>query len=236
MNYILFLGCIVLALILFHPNKSSSSLTGKVRDGVWKNASGVSGYITDAFHDATEKENDRRKENSTPSDYTPYVYLTISHNQTVIGDIIIRLYDIDLPKTTTNFRKICTSKKYNGTPFHRIIKGFMIQGGDNTNQDGTGGTSIYGSDFEDEGFLYKNTYGSISMANGGPNTNGSQFFVNTCKPGNHHLDSKHVVFGEVVHGIDIVAYIESTGKSESESDTQENPPQITDSGEIWMED
>jgi cyclophilin family peptidyl-prolyl cis-trans isomerase len=192
-----------------------------VGNTVWNKTSGVVYAIHDVIDPTLSK--------SVPIDYTPFVYMTVRQNEKVLGDVIIRLYDIDLPKTTSNFRSLCKTKRYVDVPFHRAIKGFMVQGGDITNLDGTGGESIYGKEFEDEVFLYNNAYATISMANGGPNTNNSQFFINTCVSGNHHLDNKHVVFGKVVHGMDVIEYI-------GNNPDNPHPCVIEDCGEIWMED
>lgn len=136
---------------------------------------------------------------------------TITTNK---GIITLELFTERAPKTVENFKKLANEGFYNGTRFHRVIKGFMVQGGDplskdvsNQNRWGTGGP---GYQFADEiTSENKNDIGTISMANAGPNTNGSQFFINVAN--NNFLDTKHTVFGRVISGMETVTAIENTG-------------------------
>jgi peptidylprolyl isomerase len=151
------------------------------------------------------------------------------------GRINFDLYDDVVPKTAENFRALCTGEKgfgYKGSSFHRIIPEFMLQGGDFTRGNGTGGKSIYGEKFADENFTRKHTRpGLLSMANAGPNTNGSQFFITTVVTS--WLDGRHVVFGEVAdeQSLDVVKALEATG-SKSGSIKYGKKPTIVDAGQL----
>jgi cyclophilin family peptidyl-prolyl cis-trans isomerase len=137
-------------------------------------------------------------------------YFVIQVGDETVGKIVFELIDDVVPKTCKNFRQLCSNgvngkgkPAYKDSTFHRIIEDFMIQGGDFTNHNGTGGRSIYGDKFEDESFELKhNQPGILSMANAGPNTNGSQFFI--CTQPAPHLDGKHVAFGIVKEGYEVI--------------------------------
>jgi peptidyl-prolyl isomerase F (cyclophilin D) len=180
----------------------------------------------------------------------PRVFFDMTADGSPLGKIVMELRADVVPKTAENFRALCTHEKgfgYKGSSFHRVIPGFMCQGGDFTKGNGTGGKSIYGEKFADENFKlthtgpgkWMNAYctcnvlrpmmcvGILSMANAGPGTNGSQFFICTAKT--TWLDGKHVVFGSVVEGMDVVKRIEKYG---SDSGKTSKKIAIADCGQL----
>ena len=170
----------------------------------------------------------------------PVVYFDIALGGESEGRIEMELFAKTCPKTVENFRCLCTGEKgrgrsgkplhYKGSSFHRVIPGFMCQGGDFTAGNGTGGESIYGEKFADEwegGTIKHSVPGMLSMANAGPNTNGSQFFLTTAVTS--WLDGKHVVFGRVTKGMDVVEAVEKVGSSAGRTS---KPVTVVDCGEL----
>eukprot|EP01062_Namystynia_karyoxenos_P056667 TRINITY_DN47595_c0_g1_i1.p2 TRINITY_DN47595_c0_g1~~TRINITY_DN47595_c0_g1_i1.p2 ORF type:complete len:202 (+),score=50.68 TRINITY_DN47595_c0_g1_i1:80-685(+) len=169
---------------------------------------------------------------------TQRVYLDVTiGDHSEVHRIVIGLFGRDVPKTTENFRQLCTGQNgygYKGSVFHRVIEGFMLQGGDFTNHDGTGGRSIYGQSFDDESFsgpAGKHFIGCLSMANAGPNTNGSQFFITTAET--PHLNGHHVVFGKVLRGMSTVRRVER--QRTDSSDRPLLPVKVVDAGDYHSE-
>ncbi|EEC03460.1 putative cyclophilin type peptidyl-prolyl cis-trans isomerase [Ixodes scapularis] len=205
----------------------------KIKEGstraVWSEDSWLRQHAGETLNEdeegaATAETEDKAKAN-------PQVYFDVSVDGQEVGRVRILLYKDVVPLTAENFRCLCTHEKgfgFKKSTFHRIIPGFMCQGGDITNHNGTGGRSIYGKKFDDENFELKHTGpGMLSMANSGPNTNSSQFFLTTAKT--DWLDGKHVVFGQVISGMEVVKKIEAYGSS---SGKVSKKVEISNSGEL----
>lgn len=223
-NAIVALSLFVTAFILSGCSKTSPSNTAeqqkqpeKVQEqdlGYINNMIGIKEKAAQDVADATKQENQKiadalkQAEDAAPTD----IQYSSAILHTTLGDITVKFYSQDAPKTVANFIKLASSNFYDKTTFHRVIKGFMIQGGDPNSKDadktndGKGGP---GYAFQDEFNSHKLVRGSLAMANSGPNTNGSQFFIVTAAS-TPWLDGKHTNFGEVTSGLDIVDKIENS--------------------------
>jgi len=173
----------------------------------------------------------------------PHAFMDISIGGRQVGRLVMELFADTTPRTASNFLALCTGEKgvgrggkplhYKGSTFHRVIPGFMAQGGDFDRGDGTGGESIYGKSFDDENFIRKHLGpGMLSMANAGPGTNGSQFFITFATAA--HLNGKHVVFGRVIAGLDVLKKIEQ--ERTGSNDRPFNPIVITNCGDLRAEE
>lgn len=151
-------------------------------------------------------------------DRNPVVFFDIEIDDEPRGRLVMELYRHALPQTAQNFLFLATHQQgfgFRSSYFHRIIPGFMAQGGDFEKSDGTGGYSVFGEKFDDEGFVFPHDRpGLLSMANVGPDTNGSQFFI-TFAPC-PHLNNKHVVFGQVLQGFHLLKDFELCGTASGE--------------------
>ena len=183
---------------------------------------------------AAAEEKAMRNAAQNVAKFTTSVYMDVSIDGSEARRITMGLYGDVVPKTVENFRALCTGEKgkplhFEGTSFHRIIPGFMAQGGDFESGDGKGGTSIYGKTFSDENFQFSHIEpGLLSMANSGPDTNGSQFFITTAP--SDFLDGKHVVFGKVIEGMEVLKAMEACGTKKTGAVIK--PVKITACGEL----
>ncbi|AYV79183.1 MAG: hypothetical protein Faunusvirus4_24 [Faunusvirus sp.] len=216
-NFIVVVSLITVVIILVYVKKNIDTIKSMYNGAATKTTSSISGVssttsvsefkppvVIDDNTDTDAAIDDAINEIVIPSIRTR-VFFEMMVNNINEGRIVMELFDEIVPKTTNNFKILC-KEKYKNSIFHRVIPDFIIQGGDFTRGDGTGGTSIYGDSFPDENFTLKHDKaGLLSMANSGPDTNGSQFFI-TLAP-TPHLDNRHVVFGRVVDGFDMVKKI-----------------------------
>jgi peptidylprolyl isomerase len=216
-NFIVVVSVITVVIILVYVKKNIDTIKSMYNGAATKTTSSISGVssttsvsefkppvVIDDNTDTDAAIDDAINEIVIPSIRTR-VFFEMMVNNINEGRIVMELFDEIVPKTTNNFKILC-KEKYKNSIFHRVIPDFIIQGGDFTRGDGTGGTSIYGDSFPDENFTLKHDKaGLLSMANSGPDTNGSQFFI-TLAP-TPHLDNRHVVFGRVVDGFDMVKKI-----------------------------
>jgi peptidylprolyl isomerase len=228
---------------LFGTNNNSNSLLSynnlySNQAGYGNNNNNYSGYgynngaySNSNYYNQPFQQQQQQQQRQQRVEQETKVFMDISINNQPVGRITMKLFTDVVPKTAENFRALCTGEKgfgYKDSTFHRVIPNFMIQGGDFTRGDGTGGKSIYGEKFEDENFKLSHDRPYIlSMANAGPNTNGSQFFISTVTT--DWLTGKHVVFGEVIEGIDVVKKVEGHGSRAGKPDSV---IKITNSGQL----
>ncbi len=219
MKHILLLSLILLlTTACFHKTEDETQVTSKDE--------GQKITKTDNKLEASQKKIMKKTEN-TKADNTKFENLTSKYNGAVIetnfGDIKVKFYNEDAPKTVNNFLNLAQTDFYNQTKFHRVIKDFMIQGGDPNSKDddwSNDGIGDPGYKFEDEINNKPLVKGSFAMANSGPNTNGSQFFIVTAES-TPWLDGRHTNFGEITEGINVVEKIENVAKDNRDHPTKD---------------